>query len=480
MNRWLRSALLASAAAIVVAGTANAATIRVTTKKDEFGAGSKCSLREAVQAANTDKRFGGCRKGKGADAIVLGRGTYKLSIPGTKEDENADGDLDSLANLRIRGKGRGRTTIDGNGDVVGERILERVQGNLIVRDLTLRNAVADVGGAVAALHASAAGGALTLRGVSVEHNLSYQSGGGIGVERGSLRVLSSRIVENAAGDWGAGIYFNAPARITIERSLIADNIAEDGSAGFDIDHEDAQTVIDRTVIRDNVGPLYGGGGYLEGGSARISRSTISGNRGGHDLTNSYGGGLHVAVVSEGVVIERTTIARNNSRYAGGVYANTPIVFRNSTIARNYAAEEGGGLWVASFPVTLESATVARNHAVLSGGGIYAGIGPLRYRNSIIARNSVASGSEDCSAPAVSLGHNLLGDGSCPSVASDISGVWGAPLDPRLGPLGNHGGPTQTIPLLAGSPAINKGQGCPKRDQRGRKRKGRCDIGAFER
>jgi len=34
-------------------------------------------------------------------------------------------------------------------------------------------------------------------------------------------------------------------------------------------------------------------------------------------------------------------------------------------------------------------------------------------------------------------------------------------DPKLGQLGNYGGPTQTIPLLSGSPAIDAGNpsGC---------------------
>lgn len=102
MHRWHWCALLVGVLAIVFAGSASAATIKVTTKKDEFGSGGtpKCALREAVQAANTNKRFGGCRKGKGTDTIVLGRGVYKLSIPGTGENANADGDLDTTANLK--------------------------------------------------------------------------------------------------------------------------------------------------------------------------------------------------------------------------------------------------------------------------------------------------------------------------------------------------------------------------------------------
>ena len=44
-----------------------ALTIAVTTGADEFGsAGSACSLREAVQTANTDAAFGGCTAGEAA------------------------------------------------------------------------------------------------------------------------------------------------------------------------------------------------------------------------------------------------------------------------------------------------------------------------------------------------------------------------------------------------------------------------------
>jgi hypothetical protein len=67
-------------------------------------------------------------------------------------------------------------------------------------------------------------------------------------------------------------------------------------------------------------------------------------------------------------------------------------------------------------------------------------------------------------------------------------------DPKLGQLGNYGGPTQTISLLSGSPAIDAGNpnGCTdgnghllKTDQRGKTRPDKedtsgCDMGAFER
>jgi hypothetical protein len=68
------------------------------------------------------------------------------------------------------------------------------------------------------------------------------------------------------------------------------------------------------------------------------------------------------------------------------------------------------------------------------------------------------------------------------------------IDPKLGPLQNNGGPTQTMALVRGSPAIDSGNpsGCTdslghllKTDQRGTLHPNKedtsgCDMGAFER
>ena len=56
------------------------------------------------------------------------------------------------------------------------------------------------------------------------------------------------------------------------------------------------------------------------------------------------------------------------------------------------------------------------------------------------------------------------------------------VNPLLGPLAHNGGPTETQPLKAGSPAIDAVEFCPppKADQRGVKRQGPCDVGAHER
>ena len=77
------------------------------------------------------------------------------------------------------------------------------------------------------------------------------------------------------------------------------------------------------------------------------------------------------------------------------------------------------------------------------------------------------------------GHNLSSDNSYTftSVGSLNN------TDPKLGPLANNGGPTLTIALLPGSPAIDAGDdsSAPPTDQRGFPRPAgpAADIGAFE-
>src|SRR5687767_3195887 len=89
--------LLAGLLTLVLAAPAAAADITVTTRQDTVSADGRCSLREAVTAANTNAATGGCPAGTVApDVILLGDGHYLLSRAGAGEDGNATGDLDLL------------------------------------------------------------------------------------------------------------------------------------------------------------------------------------------------------------------------------------------------------------------------------------------------------------------------------------------------------------------------------------------------
>jgi hypothetical protein len=67
------------------------------------------------------------------------------------------------------------------------------------------------------------------------------------------------------------------------------------------------------------------------------------------------------------------------------------------------------------------------------------------------------------------------------LTGDIVGDSTERIDPRLGPLQDNGGSTETHAVLAGSPALGAGgPGCEARDQRHVLRSDPCDLGAYER
>jgi hypothetical protein len=104
-----------------------------------------------------------------------------------------------------------------------------------------------------------------------------------------------------------------------------------------------------------------------------------------------------------------------------------------------------------------------------GGGLMFTSGIYRLENTIVAANDAATQGADVAGGLLSQGHNLIGrsNGSSGWVASDLTGEIHAPLDPRLGPLQNNGGPTWTMALLPGSPAIDQGKATGlMSDQRG--------------
>ena len=103
---------------------------------------------------------------------------------------------------------------------------------------------------------------------------------------------------------------------------------------------------------------------------------------------------------------------------------------------------------------------------------------MTLKNTIVANSAP---DDDCAGNLVtSNGSNIDSDGTCSLVAAgDLPNT-----NPQLGPLADNGGPTQTLALLAGSPAIDAGSGdCPPpaTDQRGvtRPQGAACDIGAYE-
>jgi hypothetical protein len=239
-----------------------------------------------------------------------------------------------------------------------------------------------------------------------------------------------------------GIYADAPLQVL--DSLVADNTTAEGPGGG-IAAQGLDVV--RSSVRNN--RALSGGGIFARHFTSISDSTISGNVGGGLLFSSLGYSVSVA---------RSTIAHNEPSAAGngsGVVASGAIVeVEDSTLAAN--RPRAIEVYTQVFP-PIEVGSLGLRNTIISG--------------SCIGKSDIESGGGNFERP----GHTCID-----TDADDQADVGAAALD--LGKLGNHGGPTHTIPLHPLSVAIDAAPGClSATDQRGvaRPQGGACDAGAFE-
>jgi hypothetical protein len=273
----------------------------------------------------------------------------------------------------------------------------------------------------------------------------------------------------------------------------ADNIAAgrggDGQGGA-IANQNTLSLVECTF---DTNLAAGGRGGVGGFS--IHHSVIGG-------TGSGGAVYNAAAVTLSLI--NCTITANSAEGADATFVG---------LASPGAAAQGGG--IANFgTATIEHCTLANNQALggdsfgsgigpqnggaSSGGGLFGAAGSTSStRNTIFAPNKVVGGAPsdpsgqpglalgpDVNGAVTSQGHNLVGrsDGNTGFTGEDQQGgtTDNTRLDPKLGTLVNYGGPTETLPLLVGSPAIDGADAAePARDQRGFVRVGPADIGAFE-
>lgn len=237
-----------------------------------------------------------------------------------------------------------------------------------------------------------------------------------------------------------------------------------------------------------------------GSSVAISGITIQGGHavGPADLTSTGAGG-GILVTAGAFTLSNSTLVQNTAdSWGGGIEtrsgATSSLV--NATVSGNRARHDGGGVDNSGGVTNLLNVTVTGNVADAEalpvppggispgGGGIGSFGGTTTMRNTLVAGNSERRAqTPDCfnygSSVLASQGQALIGNTTgCNYTAAPGDVTW---LDPKLGPLANNGGPTPTHALLADSPALSKGAGCAKTDQRGvpRTAGGTCDIGAYE-
>ena len=164
---------------------------------------------------------------------------------------------------------------------------------------------------------------------------------------------------------------------------------------------------------------------------------------------------------------------------------------NSTLTGNSAGKsgEGGGILADEGEVTFDSDTVTANVAG-TGSGVYTDADgqALALKNTIISHNTTTAGGgseNDCglsagspgAIAAASEGGNVLGSSKC---VVQLAGNDKVTKNPKLDSLGKNGGPTETMALESGAPALKLDLACLPTDQRGTARpSSKCDAGAYE-
>jgi hypothetical protein len=453
-------------------------------------AAGTCTLRAAIMQANRVSGVG--------VTIHVPAGVYKLTRPRTPSGGERDGDLDLTTpasgnpHIRIVGSGRSTTIIDADGL---DRVLQVAsKRSATISGLTLRNGHTTSDGGAVLNH-----GSLLLTNVDVlDSRADSHYGGGIfnrTPDSGELTLRFTRVADNYTTGYGGGIA--SLGSLVLDQSQIVRSTALNNGGGL-YATTDKTTSILGSRISDNAASA--GGGILSGGIMVIERSTISDN-----VALENGGGIVVS--SDALHLRRSAVVFNKARFGGGVFVHAPLALPgwvsanahvlNSTIAGNDARQDGGGL-VLHGTTDIYNSTIAFNMSDAgaqgsptgaAGGGIFIGGGALSLRNTLVAKNYTADSPmpDDCRGSLGSYGRNLFGDASGCIIAT-ATGSWGLLSAGSFGALGNHGGRTPTVPLLAGSNAINAGTldgGCRDsygvitHDQRGYARVGACDIGAYE-
>ncbi len=490
--------------------------------------------------------------GGGGGVAIVGPAELVVNVEGSAFEGNAAGlTTESFGGgLLVQSEG-GTIGIDGS-DFLGNTTNGRdgggiavLGGNATIADSLVSGnravgSIADGGGVYGGPIGGTPPGNLELTRTTIVGNSADRDGGGLEWYGGSVRIESSSLSQNNAGNRGGGIWAGSTESFEIIDSELSENTANsDGGAaffesisvgvvgsdirgnvsgaeggGFALTQANPETSlrIEGSQVRENESASSGGGISIRGvrraptGNLEIIDSVLSGNQ-----ADSDGGGLF-AFLTRGFLISGSTLSSNDAgANGGGAFLrgagtdDLPGEITGSTVSGNTARGSGGGLSIedgSREPLSISYTTIAENTADSdgdsngTGGGVFSGA-PVGLSHTIVFSNrrfeefrpEDLAGPEFTGVTTFSVSDSLVGvirPGTTASLNNTLLGI-----DPLLDSLADNGGPTPTHSLLPGSPAIDAGDpalmagvdGVPEFDQRGpgfaRVSGSSIDIGAFE-
>jgi len=380
--RYLLLAVLATAT-VAAAQPAALAAITVTTADDELNTDGDCSLREALAAADADAAVDACAAGAGADVITFApalAGTA-ISATGLVVDSDVTIDASGAAGLSLDGRRAGRI------------LMVQAGGALTLRAVTLRRGLAASGGAVMATD----GTTLTVDGATFQSNeatgatAAVDGGGAIWLGAGATATITgstfrANAASGAAGSGGA--LFNAGGTVTATGSTFTGNTANRAGGAVEA-VAGSTTLVDVTLVDNDAGTNPGNGGGLHITGAGMSTVT-----GGLVRRNTAveGGGLWCAATCTMTVTGtsvQTNVATGGSlptKGGGGLFNLGTMTVVDATIGNNAATStdgtlgSGGGILNVGGTLVVTGGMLQSNRAARAGGGIESNAGSVTLTN----------------------------------------------------------------------------------------------------
>ena len=291
-------------------------------------------------------------------------------------------------------------------------------------------------------------------------------GGGALYNWGELLVEDCLFTGNSSDGLDGGAILNR-GDLTLRRCVLSSNTASN-LGGALVNWGGTLRVEDSEFTNNAAGDQGGAISNLLGGHVELAYCLVSGNEA------ASGGGLRNPSGATMELLGVTMEGNSASIHGGGLRNGGTLTLTNCTVSGNEAGQHGGGVCQKSGAVALVNCTITQNKAdednsgFANGGGVAVLDGTASLRNTIVAENTDTPDNAgpgnihpDLSGVFTSLGHNLVGvrngaTGLTNGVNGDLVGSATAPLDPRLGPLADYGGPYPTHTPRVQSPAIDAG------------------------
>lgn len=467
-------------------------SLLVTTLVDEVVADGNCSLREAIQAANTNLSLTECGKGDVMTDTITFNTSGTITLKSEVEVNNAGllvidgasvitvsgGDstrvfrVNSGAELALEGLAimdgymvndngggilnEGTLTVT-NSTLSGNRVLRSSNGGFAYGGSILNNGILFISDSaisnnsvrvVADGACSGAGiyntGTLIITNSTISNNhtigsdiigaYSSAEGGGIS-NSGSLTITNSTLSSNSVSGsltsvgYGGGIFNNDFGTLTITNSTFSSNTASDGAGGGIYNFY--KLTITKSTFSGN--SAMAGGGIYNRGAMDITHSNFSGNSVPND-----GGGIENAGT---LTITNSTLSNNSAPRGGGITNYGTLTITNSTLSNN---SRGGGITNLG-TLTITNSTLTGNSTGWNGGGIYNGFGSmLTIANTSLSGNSAGD-----------YGGGIYNNATLTITTSTLSGNSAGN---RAGGIYNEGTLTMTNTTISANDALEYGGG----------------------